>query len=299
MKKIGFIGLGIMGFPMARHLLKAGYELTVYNRTSEKTKVLEEMGANIASTPSEVAKNSEVIFTMLANSDVVKEIVFGENGVVEGAHENLVFINCSTVSPKSNIELSEKLSEYNIEMLDVPVTGSGVQANSGTLTFMCGGNKETYEHCIPLFNAMGKQSFYMGNIGAGSYTKLANNTMLAINMMSLAEAIVMATKCGIDPETFVQVVSGGGSKSAMAEAKTPKIVNRDFSPSFKSSLMLKDVGLALDLAKEIKLPMPVLSISREMLQILSAKGYGDEDLCSMVKLYEEWAGIEVTKSVLE
>jgi 3-hydroxyisobutyrate dehydrogenase-like beta-hydroxyacid dehydrogenase len=295
MKKIGFIGLGIMGFPMASHLLAAGYDLTVYNRTTEKALELGKIGAKVADSPLEVAENSEVVFTMLANSDVVEEAIFGKDGIANGAHEGLIVINCSTVSPESNIALHNRLAKKGIIMLDVPVTGSGVQANAGTLTFMCGGNREVYQKCIPIFEAMGKKSFYMGEIGAGSYTKLASNTMLAINMMSLAEGLTIAAKCGIDPETFVEVVSGGGSKSAMAEAKTPKIVKRDFSPNFKSSLMLKDVGLALNLAKELKIVTPILSLSKEILQIGVSMGYGEEDLCAIVKCYEDWAKVEVKK----
>lgn len=293
MKKIGFIGLGIMGYPMASHLLDAGYEIIVYNRTQEKALKLLEKGATVAKSPSEVARESEIVFTMLANSDVVEELVLRDGGVIEGAREGLILINSSTVSPRFNIALHAKLAERNIIMLDVPVTGSGVQANAGTLTFMCGGDYDTYHKCIPMFEAMGNKSFYMGKIGAGSYTKLANNTMLALNMMSLAEAITMVSKCGIDPEIFVDVVSGGGSKSAMAESKTPKIVKRDFSPNFKASLMLKDIKLALELADDINLPTPFLSLSRELLQILKNKGYGEEDLCSVVKIYEEWSGITV------
>lgn len=295
MKKIGFIGLGIMGFPMASHLLKAGYDVTVFNRTVEKSKELEKEGAKVANSATMVASESEVVFMMLANSDIVEEVIFGEKGIVEGAAEGLIVINCSTVSPESNINLHDKLKKSGVVLLDVPVTGSGVQANAGTLTFMCGGNREVYEKCIPIFEAMGKKSFYMGEIGAGSYTKLASNTMLAINMMSLAEGLTIAAKCGIDPETFVEVVSGGGSKSAMAEAKTPKIVKRDFSPNFKSSLMLKDVGLALNLAKELKIVTPILSLSKEILQIGVSMGYGEEDLCAIVKCYEDWAKVEVTK----
>ncbi len=293
MKRIGFIGLGIMGFPMASHLLEAGYELTVYNRTTEKSMKLQEKGANVATSAAQVASESEVVFTMLANSDVVEDVIFGENGVVEGATDGLIVINCSTVSPESNIKLHDKLKESGIIFLDVPVTGSGVQANAGTLTFMCGGNHDVYEKCIPLFEAMGKKHFHMGDIGAGSYTKLANNTMLAINMMSLAEAIVMVAKCGIDPETFVEVVSGGGSKSAMAEAKTPKIVSRDFSPNFKTSLMLKDVNLALDLAKDISVVTPILALSKEILNIGVSMGVGEEDLCAIVKCYESWGMTKV------
>lgn len=295
MTKLGFIGLGIMGGPMARHLLQAGFQVTVFNRTREKAEKLLEFGAKIANTPAEVAKNSDVIFTMLENSKVVEQVALGSDGIIFGHNPGLIFINCSTVSPESNLSLYEKLREYNIEMLDVPVTGSGIQAEAGQLTFMCGGNKETYEKLIPYFNAMGKGSFYMGEIGAGSYTKLASNTMLALNMVSLAEGLIIASKANVDPELFVQVVSGGGSKSAMAEAKTPKIVNRDFKPAFKTSLMLKDVGLAIDLAQELKIPTPVLSLAKELFKLAEIKGYGNDDMCSLIKCYEDWADIQVLK----
>lgn len=295
MEKVGFIGLGIMGFPMAKHLKEAKYELTVFNRTSEKAKELVAKGAYLAERPSQVANKSDIVFIMLSNNNVIEDVIFNKDGLIEGVHPGLVVVNCSTVSPKFNIEMSERLSKHGVKFLDAPVTGSGVQANAGTLTFMCGGDETIYKRCEPLFNIMGKKSLYMGGIGAGSYTKLANNIMLAINMMSLAEAIVLVKKCGIDPEKFVEVVSGGGSKSAMAEAKTPKIVNRDFSPSFKSSLMLKDVRLALDLAREKEFPVPILSVSKDILQITDVKGYGDEDLCAVVKCYEEWAGVVVEK----
>jgi len=295
MERIGFIGLGIMGFPMASHLLKAGYLLTVYNRTIEKAKKLEEMGARIAHSPREVSEESDIVFAMVSNSEAIEEIVFGENGIIEGAREGLIFINCSTVSPKTNIELSKKLKEYGIEVLDAPVTGSGVQARAGKLTFMVGGKREIYERCLPLFLTMGKEAYHVGDIGAGSYTKLANNTMLAINMMSLAEGLILAAKAGIDPEIFLKIVCGGGAKSSIAEAKIPKIVSRDFTPDFKESLMLKDVGLALDQADEFNITLPILSLCREILKIADIEGYGDEDLCAMIKCYEEWARVKVGK----
>ena len=161
---------------------------------------------------------------------------------------------------------------------------------------MVGGKKDIYERCLPLFEVMGKASFYMGDSGAGAYTKLANNTMAAINLLSLSESIVMATKAGIDPELFVQVVSGGGARSGMVETKSPKMINRDFRANFATALMHKDLTLAVDIAGDMGIPVPVLSLVRQMLQTSMSKGYAGEDMCSVVKLYEEWANVEVKKS---
>ncbi|WP_407941635.1 NAD(P)-dependent oxidoreductase [Metabacillus schmidteae] len=180
-----------------------------------------------------------------------------------------------------------------IEMLDAPVTGSEPQAIEGILTFMVGGKKEIYEKCEPLFYIMGKQAYYMGETGSGSYTKLANNTMGAINLLSFSEAITMAAKSGVDPELFIKVVSGGGASSGMMVNKGPKVLNRDFSPNFKTDLIYKDLGLAANVAKELELPTPVLSLVKEMFQMARAKGYGGEDMSAVIKLYEELAGIEV------
>lgn len=295
MRKIGFIGLGTMGTPMAGHLVKAGYEVVVYNRTRGKAAQLVELGATIASSAKEVAANSEIVITMLSADQAVEEVILGEEGVVEGAHPGLIVIDSSTISPKTSCKLAEELARVGVQMLDAPVTGSEPQAQEGILIFMVGGKKEIYEYCLPLFEVMGKASFHMGESGAGSYTKLANNTMAAINLLSLSEGLIMATKAGIDPEQFVQVVSGGGARSGMVDTKSSKMINHDFHPHFATALMHKDLTLASDIATDMGIPVPVLSLVRQMLQTSMSKGYAAEDMCSIVKLYEEWANVEVKK----
>lgn len=295
MKKVGFIGLGIMGLPMAQHLMDAGYQLTLFNRTESKAQPLVARGAKLAASPAELAGNSEVIFIMVKSDVEVENIITGENGILSGALKGLIIVNSSTVSPNTSKRLSKIAGDAGVTMLDVPVTGSGVQANEGKLTFMGGGDQEAFDRCTPFFLAMGKQAFYMGESGSGSYTKLASNTMLAINLLSMSEALVMAFKSGIDPELFLQVVNGGGSRSGMADTKIPKIVKRDFKPAFGTAMLLKDLGLASDLARELNIPVPVLSVVKELVRMAVAKGYASEDVCSIVKCYEEWAGIEVNR----
>jgi 3-hydroxyisobutyrate dehydrogenase-like beta-hydroxyacid dehydrogenase len=295
MKKIGFIGLGTMGAPMADHLVQAGYEVLGYNRTRDKAEQLAAKGAMIASSPKEVAANSEVVITMLSADPAVEEMILGETGVIEGAHPGLIVVDSSTISPKTSRKVSARLAGIGVEMLDAPVTGSEPQAIEGVLTFMVGGKKEIFDRCTPLFDVMGKAAFYMGESGAGSYTKLANNTMAAINLLSLSESIVMATKAGINPDLFVQVVSGGGARSGMVDNKSPKMINRDFSPHFATALMHKDLTLAVDIAADMGVPVPVLSLVRQMLQMSMTKGYSYEDACAVVKVYEEWANVEVKR----
>ncbi|WP_046181387.1 NAD(P)-dependent oxidoreductase [Domibacillus tundrae] len=296
MKKIGFIGLGTMGLPMAGHLLNNDYEVIAYNRTRNKADSLEKQGAIIASSPEEVAKKSEIVFTMLTADQAVEEVILGEEGIIKGAHAGLIVVDSSTISPNTSKKVADNLLNEGIEMLDAPVTGSEPQAIEGILTFMVGGKKEIYEKCEPLFYVMGKQAYYMGENGSGSYTKLANNTMGAINLLSFSEAITMAVKSGVDPELFIKVVSGGGARSGMMDNKGPKVLNRDFSPHFMTDLIYKDLGLAADVAKELELPTPVLSLVKEMFQMARAKGYGAEDMSAVIKCYEELAGIEVKRN---
>lgn len=293
MKRIGFIGLGTMGLPMAKNLMQAGYPLNVYNRTAEKAKPLAELGARVASSPADAAKDADVVFTMLTADAAVEQVILGSNGVATGARHGTLVVDCSTVSPRTSQRIAAELAKLGIEMLDAPVTGSEPQAEQRQLTFMVGGKKEQFERCRPLFDAMGKAAFYMGPSGAGSYTKLANNAMAAINLVALAEAIVMAAKSGIDPNLFLQVVAGGGARSGMAEAKGPKVIARDFRPHFMTELMHKDLKLAKNLADELGLPTPALSVAKEMLQAAIAEGFGKEDLCAVVKCYERWAGVTV------
>jgi 2-hydroxy-3-oxopropionate reductase len=295
MKKIGFIGLGTMGMPMGKNLLKARYELIVYGRAVEKMKPLVELGAKTCSSPAEVAKQCEIVITMLPGDRAVREVVTGTKGIAEGGSAGLIVIDSSTISPATSKEVAAELARHQIDTLDAPVTGSEPQAVEGALTFIVGGKKEIYERCLSLFEAMGKASFYMGPHGAGSYTKLSNNTISAITLVAFAEGVVMAAKAGINPQLFVEVISQGGARSGQIANKAPKVLNRDFHPNFATALMYKDLGLAGEVAKELNLPMPALAIAKEMLSMAIAKGYGQEDVCSVIKCYEEWAHVEVHK----
>ena len=295
MKKVGFIGLGTMGTPMVENLLKAGYEVTVFNRTARKAQQLAEAGAKAVSSPAQVAKQCEIVFTMLTSDAAVREVVLGAGGIKEGASAGLILIDSSTISPVTSKHIAAELAQCQVEVLDAPVTGSKPQAVEGKLIFMVGGKQEIYEECIPLFKAMGKASFHMGPNGAGSYAKLANNLISAITLAAFSEGVVMATKAGIDPRLFVEVISGGGARSGQIDNKAPKIIARDFQPNFSTALMYKDLGLASEVSRELNMPTPVMSVVKEMLNIAIAKGYGEEDVCSVVKCYEEWAHVEVGK----
>lgn len=295
MQTIGFIGLGTMGLPMAKNILKAGYSLRVYNRTPGKADELKALGAQVAASPAEAARGSEAVFTMLTADQAVREVILGPDGVKEGASPGLIVIDSSTISPATSQFIAAELSKVQAEMLDAPVSGSEPQAIEGMLTFMVGGKQSVYEKCLPLFEIIGKASFYMGENGKGAYTKLGNNLMVAINMVSVAEALVFVTKAGLDPELFLEVAGGGGGRSGMAEQKGPKILNRDFYPHFAAALMYKDVGLVGEVAREFNLPLPASAIVKEILNMTIAQGHGHEDLCAVVKCYEEWARTKVHK----
>ncbi|MDA8227535.1 MAG: NAD(P)-dependent oxidoreductase [Desulfitobacterium hafniense] len=294
MERIGFIGLGTMGLPMAENLLKAGYSLVVFNRTSDKSEKLRVLGAQIAACPADVTRMSDVVFTMLSNDAVVEEVFLGKEGIKYGVKSGQIIVDSSTISPKTSRKLAEELGSLGAEVLDAPVMGTEQQAIEGNLTFMVGGKKENFEKVLPLLSSMGKNSYHMGGSGNGSFTKLANNTMGAINLLAFTEGIIMATKVGIDPELFIKVISGG-ARSGMVDYKGEKIIKRDFQPNFTTALMHKDLSLAQQLASENQIPMPVLSLVREMLQMAIAQGYAHEDVCSVVKCYEQWAGVEAGK----
>ncbi len=291
MKKIGFIGLGTMGLPMAQNLLNAGFELVVYNRTKEKAAPLLAQGAVFANSPSEVARNVEAVFTMVTADAALEEVIEGKNGIAVGAPKGLIVIDSSTVSPLTSTRLAKVLEKQGIDILDAPVSGSEPHAKQGSLAFMVGGKKNVFDQCEKLFAATGKQAFYMGDHGAGSQTKLAINTIVAINITALSEGTVLAQKAGIDPSLFLQVVQSGGAKSGVGEFKGPKIVAHDFQPQFAISLMLKDLRLAGAMASDLQMPTPLLGIVRELMQTAVAKGFGQEDMMSIVKCYEEWANL--------
>lgn len=295
MINIGFIGLGTMGMPMAINLLKNGYAVTVYNRTASKAEQLQALGATVLSSPAQVAKETDIIFTNVSDDRALLEIVLGSGGIIEGVHPGLTVIDCSTVSPETSRKVYGELTAHFADFLDAPVTGSKPAAEAGTLVFMIGGRQETFEEQADLFDVLGSKALYMGPSGSGSYAKLAHNAIVGINAIGLMEGISIATKAGLDPEKFLEIVTAGGANSRQAELKGSKIVNRDFSNQFSTALMLKDLLLALQLTGGFQLPTPLLHAATTIFQMGLSKGLGDQDLSSVIQCYEDWMKQQVQK----
>lgn len=288
MKAISFIGLGTMGKPMAVNLIKKGFSVTVYNRTAEKTDELVELGADLAATPLEAARIGDVLITMVSNDDALKEVFNGAHGIFEGIRPGMTVIDCSTVSPRTSQKLYQELGKYGVDFLDAPVTGSKPAAEGGTLLFMVGGQKEVLDEHMDIFQAMGSKIRYMGPSGSGSNTKLAHNSMVGIHALALCEGLSIAVKAGLDPEQFLDVVLSGNGSSKQAELKGPKILNRDFSNQFSLKLMLKDLKLASQLTNELEVTSPMLLAAKSVFEMGQSKGWGEQDLCSVMQCYEEW-----------
>ncbi len=296
MERIGFIGLGTMGKPMAANLVQKGYAVTVYNRTADKAEDLARLGARTASSPAEAARAADVLITIVSNDEALKEIFYGSDGIMNGLSPEMTVIDCSTVSPDLSKRLHRDLAEHGVDFLDAPVTGSKPHAEAGTLTFMVGGRKEVLEKHLPVLHAMGTKALYMGPPGSGSYTKLAHNTIAGINVVALSEGMAIAAKSGIDPEKFLEVVLSGGANSRMAEMKGGKMLTGDFSNQFSLQLMLKDLKLSSRLSGDLGLPTPLLHAAQTVFQMGMSQGLGPLDMSSVVRCYENWADIGLVSS---
>ncbi|WP_379132531.1 NAD(P)-dependent oxidoreductase [Paenibacillus sp. sgz500958] len=290
MKRIGFIGLGTMGAPMASNLLRKGYEVTVYNRTAAKCKPLEEEGALVAATPQAAAEGKDVIMTMISNDDSIREVFYGENGILDALKPGAVVIDSSTISPGLVREIAAAVEERGGSFLDAPVTGSKPAAIEGTLVFMVGGSADVIESNRDIFDSLGRLLLHMGDNGSGAVAKLAHNTVVGINNVALAEGFSIAVKSGVPADKFLQLVQNGSAGSKQAELKGRKIIEGDFTNQFSLALMLKDLKLASSLSDSTGIPSPMLGIAKSMFQAGFTKGYGDEDLSAVVKCYEEWIG---------
>lgn len=295
MKTIGFIGLGTMGTPMAINLLKNSYSLTVWNRTRQKADELASMGASTAESPAAVARETDVIFTNVSNDEALLEVVFGQGGILEGVRPGMTVIDCSTVSAETSRKIHAELGANFVDFLDAPVTGSKPAAEKGTLVFMVGGKQSVFEQHDDLFEVLGSKAVYMGESGSGSYAKLAHNTIVGINAVGLVEGLAIASKAGLDPERFLDIVTSGAANSRQAELKGVKIVERDFSTQFSLQLMLKDMLLASKLTGQFQLPAPLLHAATALYQMGLAKGLGPLDTSSVVQCYEEWMKQEIHK----
>lgn len=290
MKTIGFIGLGTMGLPMAANLVKKGFSVLVYNRTSEKTAELVKLGAEAVGSPAEAARAADTLFTMVSNDNALSEVLYGTGGIMEGVRPGLTVIDCSTVSPQLSLRIHRDLTAHFVNFLDAPVSGGKLAATEGTLTFMIGGSNDVFLDHLDVFQSMGRRMVYMGPAGSGSQTKLAHNTIAAINSVALSEGLSMAVRSGIDLERFFEVILNGAAASRQAEIKHEKILKRDFAPQFSLDLMLKDLDLSSDFAAGMKLPMPLMQTARSLFQIAEGKGLGSMDFSSVVRCYEDWIG---------
>jgi len=295
MKNIGFIGLGIMGCPMAKNLLKKGYSLTVYDIVPEKVDELVEAGAMAGLSNKDVAENSEIIITMLPNSPEVKEAVLGKNGVLDGARPGTILIDMSSIAPLASKEISERAKEKKVVMLDAPVSGGEPKAVEGTLAIMVGGPAETFEEVRDILSVMGASVTRVGEIGSGNTTKLANQIIVALNIAAMSEAMVLATKAGVDPENVFKAIRGGLAGSTVLDAKMPLALEGNFKPGFRIELHIKDLANALDTAHELGVPVPLSSVVMEVMQALKVDGKGADDHGGIIQFYEKLAHVEIRR----
>ncbi len=295
MQKIAFIGLGIMGKPMAKNLINAGYPLTVYDIAPEKVRQLAGAGAQAASSSSEAARASKIVITMLPNSPEVKEAVLGAGGILEGAKPGTILIDMSSIAPLASKEVSEKAKEQGVVVLDAPVSGGEPKAVDGTLAIMVGGPQEAFDKVKDILAVMGASVTRVGEIGSGNTTKLANQIIVALNIAAMSEAMVLATKSGVDPEKVYQAIRGGLAGSTVLDAKMPLALQGNFKPGFRIELHIKDLANALDTARQLGVPVPLSSAVMEIMQTLKADGKGTNDHGGIIQYYEKLANVEVRK----
>jgi len=293
--KIGFIGLGIMGKPMAKNLLKAGYELIVLDQNKAASAELVALGAESAETPSELAGKTKTIITMLPNSPQVKEVALGKGGIIEGAAAGTVLIDMSSIAPLASKEIAAALAVKGIDMLDAPVSGGEPKAISGTIAVMAGGNKELFDTHYDLMMAMAASVVYVGEIGAGNIAKLCNQIVVALNIAAVSEALVLAQKAGVSPDLVYQAIRGGLAGSTVMDAKAPLMMDRNFAPGFRIDLHIKDMTNILETSHSVGVPLPLTSQVMEIMQAIKQDGCGVEDHSSIVKYYEKIANTELTR----
>jgi 2-hydroxy-3-oxopropionate reductase len=292
---IGFIGLGIMGKPMARNLAKAGYELVVYNRSRDDVDTLLAEGNQFqaAGSPREVAERANVVITMLPDSPDVRDVVFGENGLLPAMDKGHLLVDMSTIAPATAVDVDAAMRERGARALDAPVSGGDKGAIAGTLSIMVGGDAEDFQRAMPLFEAMGKTIVHVGGAGAGQIVKACNQVVVAINYAAVSEALVLGAKAGVDPDKIVQVLSGGLAASRVLEMKGPTMVAHQFDPGFRVDLHRKDLGIARSTAAENSAPIPVTAVVSQLFEAAAAAGKGDRDHSALVTVYEELARFNI------
>ncbi len=296
--KIGFIGLGTMGKPMSKNLIKAGHELTVCKHVAEApVKELEKVGAKVVHSPKEVAAKSDVIITMLPDSPDVEEAALGPSGIFEGIRAGSTHIDMSTISPLTTMRLADAAKARGVRILDAPVSGGEKGAMEAMLTIMVGGAKEVFDECLPIFRAMGKNIVYCGGIGSGQLVKACNQILVAGVLASASEALVLGAKAGVDPEIVLKVIAGGYAMRVL-DVRGPLVLRRDFKPGFKTKLHYKDLGIALAAGSEYGVPLPVTGLVHEMMGAMKSSGRGEYDHSGIITVIEDLARVEVKKATL-
>ncbi len=288
---IGFIGLGIMGRPMARNLLKAGYPLVVHNRSRAAVDELAAAGARAASSPRDVAGQCDVLITMLPSSPDVEAVALGPDGIIAGARPGLVYADMSTISPLVSQKVGRALEPRGVRMLDAPVSGGEKGAIEGTLSIMVGGDRAVFEQVLPVFQALGRTVTYLGPLGSGGFTKLANQIIVALNLTALAEALTLARKAGLDREATLRALAGGLAGSRCLEQKTPNYLSGSYQPGFKVDLHYKDLGLIMEAARALGVPVPTTAVVQELFGALRVRGRGGLDHSAIITLLEDLAGL--------
>lgn len=295
-EKIGFVGTGIMGKPMVKNLLKAGYPVLCYDIVPDPLEELAAAGAGVAASSKEAAEQSEVVITMLPNSPHVEQAVLGPRGVLEGARSGLLLLEMSTISPIVSQKVAAEVAKKGVKMLDAPVSGGEKGAIEGTLSIMVGGERAVFDRVLPIFQAMGKTITYIGPIGSGGFVKLANQIIVAINLTAIAEALVLGTKAGIDLELMINALGGGLAGSKCLEQKRTNYLRHAYQPGFKIDLHYKDLNLIMEAGQSLGVPLPTTALVRELFAALRVKGRGQLDHSAVVTLLEELANVTVGKA---
>lgn len=293
LETIGFIGLGVMGKPMAHNLLKAGYPLIVHNRRQEVTNEFLAAGARTAERPQDIAAQSNIIITMLPDTPQVEEVLTGPEGVLAGAHQGLIVIDMSTISSTATRTLAAQLAEHGISVLDAPVSGGDKGAIAGTLSIMVGGEQDVFLRCQPIFEAMGKTITYVGQSGSGQIVKACNQIVVAVIIEAVSEALVLGAKAGVDPATILRVLNGGLAANRVIDMRGEGMVSHTFTPGFRVNLHHKDLGLALATGRANQVPLPVTALVDQMFATLETQGRGQLDHSALLTHLEDLAAHQI------
>jgi 2-hydroxy-3-oxopropionate reductase len=293
MAKVGYIGLGIMGAAITRNLMKAGHELIVHNRSQEIVRQLASEGATPASSPKEVAQRAQFVFTNLPDSPDVEKVVLGENGIIKGAHSDLIFIDNSTIKPETARKIAAELESVGVAALDAPVSGGDIGARDGTLTIMVGGSQAAFDKAAPLFEAMGKAWVLVGDSGAGQIAKVCNQIIVGAQMTALAEALITAQKAGVDPNRVVDAIKNGAAQMWTLDTKPPRLFAGNRQPGFKAYMQHKDLSIIMDTARTYGIPLPMTAVIQQLYSAMLEMGYRELDNSAIITVYEALTGIHL------